>query len=252
MPHFCFYPTEDKLVSVNRKGKEGPTTTESGTIGRNVLAHLQKIEREMEVIEIWCEINLPRTRDSAQPQLLRAHPKLDKFGCYFDWVDAKFEVDGVSDSESDNDSDSEDEIYVAPAKLLAFYEDVNGEDCAVVHSVEWSDGKETALGNTRLILNYCLEFQSSGWPAIRKIKLSKIYRPLYVIERMRGKNPIPPKTTARDWQKQYVVSVVKSRTMWAEMFYWWAKDEVDPWPDEVAIQEDLSDFMSTDDESDQG
>jgi hypothetical protein len=31
------------------------------------------------------------------------------------------------------------------------------------------------------------------------------------------------------------------------MFYWWAKDKVDPWPDEVAMQADLSHLMSTDD-----
>jgi hypothetical protein len=40
--------------------------------------------------------------------------------------------------------------------------------------------------------------------------------------------------------------------MWAEMFYWWAKDKVDPWPDEVAMQADLSNLMSLDDESSQG
>jgi hypothetical protein len=108
------------------------------------------------------------------------------------------------------------------------------------------------LGNTRLILNYFLEFQSSGWPAIRKIKLANIYRPLYVIERKRGKDPIPPKTTARVSQKEYIVSVVKSRTTWAEMFYWWAKDEVNPWPDEVKVVPASSDLMSTDEESSQG
>jgi hypothetical protein len=121
-----------------------------------------------------------------------------------------------------------------------------------VHSVEWSDGTESALGNMRLILKYFLEFQSSGWPAICKIKLENIYRPLYVIERMRGKHLVPPKTTARDRQKEYVVSVVKSRTAWAEMFCWWAKDEVDLWPEEVATVTASSDLMSTDDESSQG
>ncbi len=174
----------------------------------------------MDIVCIWCEIKLPRTRESAQPQLLRAHPNLDKFGSYFDWMDAKFNVDGDYPLDSDKESEREDEIYVAPAKLLTFYVDGAGDDCAIVHSVEWLDGTETALGNTRLILNYFLEFQSSGWPAIRKIKVDNIYRPLYVIERKRGKHPVPPKTTGRDRQKQYVVSVVKSRNTWAEMIYW--------------------------------
>jgi hypothetical protein len=41
----------------------------------------------MEVIDIWCELKLPRT-DCTLPQLLQAHPNLDNFGGFFDWVDA--------------------------------------------------------------------------------------------------------------------------------------------------------------------
>ena len=45
------------MVAVNRtKGKESPTTTNSGAISRNVLIHLQKVEKEMEVVDIWCEL----------------------------------------------------------------------------------------------------------------------------------------------------------------------------------------------------
>ncbi len=66
---------------------------------------------------------------------------------------------------------------------------------------------------------------------------------------MRGKHPVPPKTTGRDRQKEYVVSVVKSQTAWAKMFYWWAKDEVDPWPDEVTPGGGTSNSITTDDES---
>ena len=252
MPHFRYYRAEDKVVAVSRKGKESPTTMKSGAISRNVIAHLRKVEREMEVVNIWCELKLPRSRYCSKPQLLRAHPNLDNFGGFFDWVDAKFDVVGGAHQNSDEDSDSADEVYVAPAKLLAFYVDAEGEECVIVHSVEWSDGKETALGNTRLILNYLLEFQSSGWPAIRKIRLEDIYRPLYVIERKRSKGPLPPKTTTARDRKDYVVSVIKPRTAWAEMFYWWAKDEVEPWPDEVAVVQVASDLMSTDDESSQG
>ena len=49
--------TEDIVVAVNKtKGKESPTTTNSGAISRNVLIHLQKVEKEMEVVDIWCEL----------------------------------------------------------------------------------------------------------------------------------------------------------------------------------------------------
>jgi hypothetical protein len=176
-------------------------------------------------INIWCEIKLAETRDSKEPQLLRAHPNLDKFGDFFDWVDAKFEVVGATSKDSD------DEIYVAPAKLLAFYVDAVGDECAIVHSVEWTGGNETALGNTRLISNYFLEFQSSGHPSTRKIRVADTHRALYVIERKRGKDPVPPKTAATK-RKEHVVSVIKPRTKWAEIFYWWARDDVHPWPDE--------------------
>lgn len=115
--------------------------------------------------------------------------------------------------DSDEDSDFSDEVYVAPAKLLAFYIDAKGEESVIVHSVEWSHGKETTLGNTRLILNYFLEFQSSGWPAIRKIQLQDIYGPaLYVIERKRSKGPLPGKTTTARDRKESIVSVIKPRT----------------------------------------
>jgi hypothetical protein len=212
-----------------------------------VLNHLRNVEKEMDVVDSWCEMELRPTRDFAQLQLLRAHPNVDKFGCYFDWVDAKFDVVG----DSDDDSSCEDIMHVAPTKLLAFSRDTNGEECAIVLSVEWSDGKETAFGNTHLILNYFIEFQASGWPAIRKFKLENLYRPLYIIERKRCEHPLPPRTTARHHQKEHVVFVVKSRTAWAKMFYWWRKDEVEPWPDEVAAVLDSSDFMSIDDDSSQ-
>jgi hypothetical protein len=157
---------------------------------------------------------------------LRAHPKLDKFGGFFDWVDAKFDVMGVA-------QDSSDEMHMAPAKLLAFYVDANGEECAVVHSVEWTGGKETALGNTRLIKNCCLEFQSTGFPSMRKIRLDDMHRPVHVTERKRGgKHPVPPQKIPAKARKEHVVSVIKPRTEWAEMFHWWAKDEVEPWVDE--------------------
>ncbi len=131
---------------------ESPTTVKSGAISPNVIRHLRKVEKEMEIIDIWCEIKLPETRDSAEPQLLRAHPSLDKFGGFFDWVDAKFDFfDEPPDESDDDDSHSADEIYVAPAKLLAFYVDGEGVECAIVHPVAWSGGNETALVNTRSV-----------------------------------------------------------------------------------------------------
>jgi hypothetical protein len=141
---------------------------------------------------------------------------------------------------------------VAPAKLLAFYEDANGADCAIVHSVQWTGGRETEFGNTRLISNYMLEFQMSGWPAIRTIKVEDVYRALLVIERKKTTNPVPPRTIGRNCQKEYVISVVQSRHTWAETFYLWAKNEVEPWPDEAPRPPVGSDLLASDEDSSLG
>ena len=226
VPHYRFYKTESRLVSVNRMGKESPCTGNSTTISANVLTALRKIEKDLDVIDIWCEVKLPRTKDVAAPQLLRAHPSLDKFGAFYDWVDADFELEVNSDD--DSLFTCNDESNVAPSKLLAFYTDTEGEDVAIVHSVEWTQGRETSLGNTRLITNHCREFQVSGWPAIRKIKLQNILRPLYVIEQKKNTGALPPRPVSSSLRKEYIVSVIRPRTDWATIFYHWAKTEVSP------------------------
>jgi hypothetical protein len=110
-PHFRWHRVDDKVVAINSKGIESPTTAKTGTILVNVMSHLHKTEVEMQVIDMWCETKLPSARDSTQPQFLRAHPNLDKFGGFFDWVDAKFDVMGVA-------QDSSDEMHMAPAARL--------------------------------------------------------------------------------------------------------------------------------------
>lgn len=95
-----------------------------GTISQNVLAHLQKLEKEKEIIDIWCELKLLSTIYCTKPQLLpAAHPNLDDFGDFFDRVDTKFNmVGGVhQDLDEDSDFDLADKVYVASAKLFAFY-----------------------------------------------------------------------------------------------------------------------------------
>jgi hypothetical protein len=116
-PHFKFYRQGKMLKAVDRFGMErDPTKEKSGLISMNVLSLFDKEELEQDVIEIWCEVTLPRTRDSVEPQVLRAHPKLDNFGAYYDWVDARFDMlDDDASTSSDHETD------VAPAKLLAFY-----------------------------------------------------------------------------------------------------------------------------------
>jgi hypothetical protein len=131
-------------------------------------------------------------------------------------------------------------LAMAPAKLLAFYEDSTGIECAIVHSVDWSTGKECELGNTRLVTNYIREFTSSGWPAIRKIGVENIQHALYAIERKKGStDPLPPRCFTRSKQQEYIVLVTTPQTTWATIFYHWAKSEVSPWSDELEISSDM-------------
>ena len=77
------------MVAVNRmKGKESPTTTNSGAISRNVLIHLiQKVEKEMKGVDIWCEFRY-RTKlqccktdhTNMTESLHRCWPKVEIFG----------------------------------------------------------------------------------------------------------------------------------------------------------------------------
>ena len=82
--------------------------------------------------------------------------------------------------------------------------------------------------------------------------MADIYRALYVFERKKCKNPVPPRTTTRNRQKEYVVSVIQPRFTWAEAFYLWAMNEGDPMPDEAATLHVSSDSTKSDGDSSQG
>jgi hypothetical protein len=73
-----------------------------------------------------------------------------------------------------------------------------------------------------------------------------------VIERKKCNQPVPPKTATREQRRQYVVSVVTSRFHWAELFYWWARDEVKPGVDNDVMMSHGSDSMVEDDDSSDG
>ena len=240
MPHFRYYVASDKLVSVTSKGKEFSPTKKSGSISGNVISTLRRLEKDMNVISIWCELTLhlacsDGSSGTSIKQKLRAHEAFDKFGSFFDWVDVAFETDNASEDEC---------TAPAPAKLLVFYEDSQGKECALVHSVEWTTGKETQLGNTRLMTNYIREFTSTGWPALQKVQLGNIHRALYAIERNTAvTGPLPERTRGRIQQKTHVVSVCKPRTEWARTFYDWAKNEIGS-SDTLADNEDDSSMDS--------
>jgi hypothetical protein len=193
---------------------------------------MRKQESGMKVFDIWGQVTMPPISESGNPRRIRAHPRLDKFGPYYDWVDAKFEVEGSNKTEE------------VPVKLLAFYKNESGVGCAMVHSAEWSKGTESSLGNTRLIDKHYREFQPSGWPSIRRIKVSEIQRTRFVIERKKLSNPVPPQTKEGEDQKEYIVTVVKPRSEWASIFYKWAKNEAPPMFADMNKEKETSDMMN--------
>jgi hypothetical protein len=86
----------------------------------------------------------------------------------FNWVAVTFQTtdpDGV----------------MGPAKMLAFYKDGEGLDCAVVHATHLTTRRETKVGNTMLIQNSRLEFNQQGHPALRAIQVDQIDRVLLVL-----------------------------------------------------------------------
>jgi hypothetical protein len=225
---------------------------QSGTIAEAVLALFDFLEKGegRDVIDIWCEVIIPRTRDSEEAQRLRANPRHDSFGPYYDWVDVEFDLGAGGDDalSTSSSSSSEHETNVAPAKLLAFFVDKDGDECAVVSSVHWSVNNETSLGNTRLIVNYRLQFHGNGYPLVLKIKLESIYRSVYVIERVEGgerTEPLPRRVLSRKDQNKYVISAILPRKFWAQEFYRWACEQP-PFKDEVRQDDDAS--MTTEDD----
>ena len=213
-PHFRYYPRVRKLFSVTVKGTETERKPGPKTISPNVINAFLKFEKESPVVEIWCELELLPDKNNQKKQFLRAHGGLDKFGSFYDWVSAEFEVS----------TNGEVTRQAAPAKLLAFYIDSDGDECCIVHAAAFSTGNETKMGNTRLVSNHIREFQGSGWPRICKIKLSDVLYPVYVIERRKDDSPVPPRCGSPAERDEYVVSVISPRREWATKFYLWCKE----------------------------
>jgi hypothetical protein len=98
-----------------------------------------------------------------------------------------------------------------------------GAEFTIVHYVEWSTATESTLGNTRLITKHIGEFQSSSWPSLQKITVKDIELPMYVIEKSKSQDPLPPRINSKTIQKQYIVTVIKTHSGWAQVFYDWAR-----------------------------
>ncbi len=208
LPHHRFNTVTKVLFSIDRKGRETIATEKTGVVDKRMLSKIQQEHGDLVDIDIWGETCLTSSTSDGG-QLLRGHPVLDRFGELFDWVAVTFEnadPDGV----------------MGPAKILAFYKDGEGVDCAVVHATHLSTRRETRVGNTMLIQNSRLEFNRRGEPALCTIRADQIDRGILVFEHVNFKGPLPPKINYMEDKSKHVVSCFEDRDNWAHLFYKWA------------------------------
>ena len=209
MPHFRYNTVTKVLYSVDRKGNENVATRKTGLIDIRILSKIQRDHGDLEVIDLWGEIYLT-TKTSDGGQLLRGHPKFDRYGEMFDWVAVTFDTtDGNG--------------QMGPAKILAFFKDSAGIDCAVVHATLVSSGRETKAGNTMLVQNNRLEFTPTGQPALRTIRVNQIDRGLMAFEHENFKGALPSNINYAQDKSKYIVTCIENRSNWAHLFFEWAK-----------------------------
>ena len=185
------------------------TTKKTGAVDKRIL---DKIEREhpgLEDIDIWGEIYLTNA-SGGLGQLLRGHPTFDRYGEMFDWAAVTF------------DTADSNEGLVGPAKLLAFYKDVEGVPHTVVHATNVTTNRETSVGNSMLIQNVRLEFDIRGHPALRTIRVDQIDRGIMAFEHVNFEGPLPGTINYTADRGKYVVSCFVDRSDWAYLFFDWA------------------------------
>jgi hypothetical protein len=197
------------------------------------LSKIQQEQRDLEDIDIWGETCLTSlTSDGGQ--LLRGHQVLDWFGESFDWVAVTFEM-------------TDPNGVMGPAKTLAFYQDGEGVDCAVVHATHFTTRRETKVGNTMLVQNSRLEFNRRGHPPPGAIRVDQINRGLLVFEHVNFKGPLLLRTNHMEEKSKFVVSCFKDWDDWAHLFCEWAN--VLPQAEIQSATPDMDDEADTDEES---
>ena len=209
LPHFRYKTGTKVLYAVDRKGVENLTSKKTGVVDKRIIDKIEREHPDLEDIDIWGEIYLANT-SGGLGQLLRGHPTFDRYGEMFDWAAVTF------------DTVDSDEGLVGPAKLLAFYNDVDGVPHGVVHATNVTSKRETSVGNTMLIQNVRLEFDIRGNPALRTIRVDQIDRGIMAFEHVNFEGPLPPTINYTEDRGKYVVSCFVDRSDWAYLFFDWA------------------------------
>jgi len=111
-----------------------------------------------------------------------------------------------------------------PAKLLALYEDINGNLKALVHSTHYkmATNREVPHGDSRLVTHYHLEFiKWTREPKLYSVPFEDI---IVAYEAIQYSQPLVPRINGAARQKEHTVMTMDPRKQWAKEFLEWAKE----------------------------
>jgi hypothetical protein len=119
------------------------------------------------------------------------------------------------------DEDDKD-VEPYPAKVLAMYEDIEGNFKVLVHSVAYKTTRkvEGPHGDSRLICHYCLDFnQSSREPKLYSLPVKVIIKCIVAFESEQYQQPLVPRV--RNGAQQ---SYTLLKEEWARLFLNWTRE----------------------------
>jgi len=223
MPHFRFGTAGEETPSSNmqlsclrRDGREAIPDETTGIIQPEILKAISNIERErgsvQRLFEIWCEAKLPNGDN------VRCWPQYrGKEGCRYDWAMVRFESQG----------DAAATQY--PAKVLALYEDLDGNFKALVHSAHFKlpSNPEGPYGDSRLVTHYRLHFHAggSGDPLLYSVRFEDLLHCIVAYEAiLYPEQPLVPRVPTASRRREHTVMTILPRKQWAKLFLEWAKE----------------------------
>jgi hypothetical protein len=95
-----------------------------------------------------------------------------------------------------------------PAKILAMYEDINGEFKLLVHSV----------------CHYHLEFNNRGDPNVFSLPFKDIVKCIVGYESVKYREPLISRVTQQAEQKKHTVMTIVPKEEWARLLLDWMKE----------------------------
>ena len=202
------------LWKVGRKGKLKAVKPNHLTIMPEVLEAIVTFSADdkQDSIQVWCETVVKGTS-----KYYRCFPDYQGSGPFYDWVKIEWNEGETAEAIEEKNSS-------AVCKLLAFFKTSTGELKAVAHCSEWSTGKETTIGNTRLVTCARMEYRSNKSCKLRCVPASSIIEAVFAFENRDYVGPIPEGREVHNLSTHFV-RFLKPVDEWPGMFVSWAKSE---------------------------